>query len=258
MPKVKDDSGSDSGKSKNDSGSEGEEEEYVVEKIVDKRTTKSGKVEYYLKWKGYDDSQNTWEPKENLDCAELIQDFEAKHKKEDDAKKAAKAAKKRRISTSSNEGSTVSSKKNDDSVKSSSKKRKADSETKDETKEKEKPKEKQKKDEEKSKKDEERSKKKEDSTPRRETSKASDKIISDAENEKAPKEKNGIDKETPFDKGLEPEKIIGATDISGQLAFLVQWKNSNKAMLIPSKLARQRCPQLVIDFYEERLAWHTE
>lgn len=46
MPKTKDESGSDSEKAKNDSGSEaeGEEEEYVVEKIVDKRFAKSGKV----------------------------------------------------------------------------------------------------------------------------------------------------------------------------------------------------------------------
>lgn len=44
--KKNDDSGSDSEKSKHDSASEaeGEEEEYVVEKIVDSRKTKSGKV----------------------------------------------------------------------------------------------------------------------------------------------------------------------------------------------------------------------
>lgn len=65
-------------------------------------------------------------------------------------------------------------------------------------------------------------------------------------------------KQNPFDSGLDPDKIIGATDINGELAFLVQWKNSNKAMLIPSKLCRVKCPQLVIDFYEQRLAWHTE
>lgn len=69
---------------------------------------------------------------------------------------------------------------------------------------------------------------------------------------------SGKEKKNPFDSGLEPEKIIGATDIKGELAFLIQWKNSQKAMLIPSKLARVKCPQLVIDFYEQRLAWHSE
>lgn len=44
MPKNKEDSGSDSEKNDSGSGSDGEEEEYVVEKVVDKRTTKSGKV----------------------------------------------------------------------------------------------------------------------------------------------------------------------------------------------------------------------
>lgn len=39
MPKSEEVSGSDSG-----SASDAEEEEYVVEKVVDKRTTKSGKV----------------------------------------------------------------------------------------------------------------------------------------------------------------------------------------------------------------------
>lgn len=168
--------------------------------------------------------------------------------------RSASSGKKRRISNSSNEGSTVSSKKNDESTKSS-KKRKADSESKDEshsnkTKEKEKEKEKPKKDESKAKKDV--------SSNRIEAVITTEKPSSDGDNDKGSKETNGKEKATPFDSGLEPEKIIGATDISGQLAFLVQWKNSNKAMLIPSKLARERCPQLVIDFYEERLAWHAE
>lgn len=137
----------------------------------------------------------------------------------------------------------MSSKKNEDTSKESGKKRKENEEPKEKEKEKEKPTEKPKKDE-----------------SRRKETNHNDSKHSDDENEKATKEKSSKDKDksSPFDSGLEPEKIIGATDINGELAFLVQWKNSNKAMLIPSKLARQKCPQLVIDFYEQRLAWHTE
>ncbi|GFY61440.1 chromobox protein homolog 3 [Trichonephila inaurata madagascariensis] len=152
-----------------------DEPEYFVEKILDKRLV-DGKVQYFLKWKGYPDEDNTWEPEENLDCPFIIKEFE----KNWNAKNGL--------------GSVSSEKRKFNGV-----------------------------------------------------DQAADHLT-----------KRKDDKPKGFDRHLEPDRIMGATDNGGELMFLMRWKGCEEADLVPSKIANLKCPQIVIQFYEERLIWHTD
>ncbi|XP_013384182.1 chromobox protein homolog 1-like isoform X2 [Lingula anatina] len=161
---------------------EEEEEEYEVERVVDVRV-RGGQREYLIKWKNYPDSENTWEPENNLDCPDLIADYEEKRKKEKDDKKKKQATKKKAEDRDDDEG----------------------------------------------------------------TSKKKKKVAEEEEH-----------KPRGFDRGLQPERIIGATDSSGELMFLMKWKDCDEADLVPARQANVKCPQIVIQFYEERLTWHNQ
>ncbi|GFW81660.1 chromobox protein homolog 5 [Trichonephila clavipes] len=152
-------------------------------RCLKRRRIVDGKVQYFLKWHGYPNEDNTWEPEENLDCPEIIKEFEkqwtAKNKFESNEKK-------RKLNGAEPASDPPAKKKTEVGLKSSS----------------------------------------------------------------------VDDKPRGFDRQLEPERIVGATDTTGELMFLIKWKGCDEADLVPSKTANLRCPQIVIKFYEERLIWH--
>lgn len=48
---------------------------YIVEKIIDKRIRKN-KAEYLLRWKGFDETHDEWIPEDQLNCFQLLFEFE--------------------------------------------------------------------------------------------------------------------------------------------------------------------------------------
>ncbi|XP_038046401.1 chromobox protein homolog 1-like [Patiria miniata] len=183
---------------------EEEEEEYQVEKVLNKRV-KGGQVEYLLKWKGYPDEQNTWEPETNLDCPELIQMYN------DSVKQLTQS--KRKLTVNGGDGDSA----------------------------KKKPK-----------------KVVEISAKSNEIGGSTRMVRMATDVNRAPKSMQTPTEPEGFERKLDPEKILGATEKDGDLIFLMKWKSSDRADLVRAKEANVKCPQVVISFYEERLTWHTE
>jgi len=58
------------------------EEEFEIEKILNKRTVKE-KEKFLVKWKGYTVEEDTWENRENLEnVKELVEEFEREYREE--------------------------------------------------------------------------------------------------------------------------------------------------------------------------------
>jgi transposase InsO family protein len=55
---------------------EADEKEYEVDRIIGQRITKDKQVQYLVTWKGYDDSEATWESADNVNDLEAMDQFE--------------------------------------------------------------------------------------------------------------------------------------------------------------------------------------
>lgn len=53
------------------------------------------------------------------------------------------------------------------------------------------------------------------------------------------------------------EKICGATEVDGQLKFVIKWKNMEQPTLVPYDEAKSKYPLAVLDFYEGCMVWET-
>lgn len=51
--------------------------------------------------------------------------------------------------------------------------------------------------------------------------------------------------------GFEPDQILGANKIDGQIIFRIKVKDSEEWEIVNAKNAHVACPGLVIDFYEK-------
>lgn len=54
---------------------------------------------------------------------------------------------------------------------------------------------------------------------------------------------------------LVPNEILGVTDVSGDLTFLVRFENENKPMPAPATFMNDNYAHMVIAFYRSQLAF---
>lgn len=224
-----------------------------MEKVLGKRL-RNNRVEYFLKWVGYDYNENTWEPEEHLKCKALLKAFEqnllkAKHKKQN--KKIVRG--KRQLSNSivnsyaSSEagpsGTSGSSKSCSKSVTKKNLEKTDESAQAGPSRGRGRP-----------------------SIPQinvkveipdehRESDLAENNDnVDDTENSVSAETENNVSEATGSDTKI-AERIMGVTLYHGEMAYLIKWAGLDEADLVTSTQASLICPRLIIKFFENKINW---
>ncbi|XP_065369069.1 chromobox protein homolog 3-like [Calliphora vicina] len=255
--------------------------EFVVEKILARRMRKR-KVQYYLKWKGFEETENSWESEENLNCKGLIRNFEENRAKErsklnsnTDPKRSLSLRTRKTLSTETVEAakSPLEETKSDETDKENAEEIETNLIKSSNAKVEEQ--------------QVKLNKTKEEESAKNEKAVIPDTRITSSETElnkevtqtsevpAEPVEKSKSyeiinDKlfvtdfltrpcvQNGFEKGLEVDKILGATKANGCLYLVVKFQGDDEPHMIKSEEANEKIPQMVIKFYEGCLSWDSD
>ena len=212
------------------------EQEFIVERVLKKRVTREGVIEYFLKWLGYPDSYNSWEPQELLLSNELIADYERREAKRNNSDAETTPVPSRSSlepeASCSNSDPTIN--RNMDRSMNRTINPTIHSCSKSKVK---------------------LSRGNNLSSSLVHTSSSSKSSYSSTTKANMTDKRHHA--ETGFDRGLIPQKVVGVTSNSrNELLYLVKWKDHGGAELIEASVVNEACPQLVIAFYESKISWH--
>ena len=194
---------------------------YEVEKIISHRRKASGSgFEYYLKWKGYPDSENSWEPEENV-TDDLIIPYrlavQAKSKRKSTAKETPKETKSKQPQTGSpsrTPGRSSTTQEGEGRTSTRGRRvRRVSPET---------------------------------------TNIGQVKDTAGAADEELTRNEKQIKR---LFTGLQLERIDGICDLKGKYHFKLVWKDDEKVDLVPMTVCNKLWPQAVIAYYENHLTF---
>lgn len=208
----------DSKECENDSN-EDSEEDFQIETVLDRRVM-NGEIEYYIKWKGFSEEDNTWEKLSSLYDNPLINEFENDYNSRLDPHE---------------DNNDINEDKHTFDVQQNSDQKKIQKVI---------------KSKQKVVKDSKKGKEKR-------TKRSIGSVVSESVEKKKKREEESKPRPDAlgFDRKLQPEKICGATHNKEQLMFLIKWKGNNGADLVPAAIANLKCPQLVIQFYQKNIVF---